>query len=388
MPSGPEILVLHVGFNPSTGVLRVIQSLLSWTERQSGLAAAAGVFAQREWPLECRSALEGLGLPFFLHQVPSFPGANLLQLFACPLTSWVKELHDTFRPKNFVVHLHHGPLSGIYLPVKARLDCPMALVSTFHGGVYEYLPAWKQTAFRFLARRLRRFGLNLTAVNRQDIPKYTRLFAIPAKRFRVIPNGVEDKGLRGCPRLTDPSAPLTVGFMGVLDNNKGWDLTGQAVEQLYQEGQPVTYLMAGRGPDSEAAAAWAKDRPFVRFLGFVPNAGENLMPRFDVLVAPSIVEGAPMSIIEALSCGVPVIATAVGGVPDMIDHGYNGFLIERTSAAIAGCLHELVRDVERHRRMSQAASKVFLERFEINRIGCEYITFYKEILAREHPFDS
>ena len=90
-----------------------------------------------------------------------------------------------------------------------------------------------------------------------------------------------------------------------------------------------------------------------------------------------------MSIIEALACGVPVIATPVGGVPDMIEHGRNGFLIDRTAAAIAACLTELVHDLERHRHMSQAARRVFLERFAIDRIGREYMSYYKEVLARE-----
>jgi glycosyltransferase involved in cell wall biosynthesis len=356
-------------------------------KKQPGIVVAGGIFAHKKWPQHYQQELKQLDVPIFLRKIPFFPGSILLLFFSSALSCWIKKLYDAFMPQSLVIHIHQGPLSGLHMPIRVSLPCPIAIVATFHGGVFQYYKAHKKMLFALLAQRLIKYdkdNLALTSVDRSGIITHSQLFGFNKKDFHYIPNPVEDKSLSGCPRLIDPEAPFTVGFVGVLDVNKGWDLIGKAVEELHQNGKKIKYLIAGNGPDYNAAAAWAQERPqYVNFKGYVDNALENLMPHLDVLVVPSILEGAPMVILEALSCGVPVIATPVGGIPDIIADHQNGFLIDREPSSIVAALNKLIEDFSLHLNMSKCAKQTFQERFEINKIGQSYFTLYKKLLSNQ-----
>ncbi len=84
-----------------------------------------------------------------------------------------------------------------------------------------------------------------------------------------------------------------------------------------------------------------------------------------------------MSIIEAMSVGIPSVATAVGGVPEAVTEGVNGHLINRDPASLAAILSDLYDDADRLQTLSRSARAIFEERFEINRILDAYETVYE-----------
>ena len=84
-----------------------------------------------------------------------------------------------------------------------------------------------------------------------------------------------------------------------------------------------------------------------------------------------------MAIIEALSMGVPVIATPVGGVPEAVVHGQNGLLVERSAEALTEALTSLVADPDKLRELSANARRAFEERFEISRVVSMYDEIYR-----------
>ncbi|MFT5239994.1 MAG: glycosyltransferase involved in cell wall biosynthesis, partial [Kiritimatiellia bacterium] len=96
----------------------------------------------------------------------------------------------------------------------------------------------------------------------------------------------------------------------------------------------------------------------------------------DVLTAMSVQEGLPMSIIEAMSVGVPVVATAVGGIPEAVTEGVTGHLISRDSTSLAAILTAFYDDPQTLQRMSLAGRQIFLDRFEINKILDAYDVVY------------
>jgi glycosyltransferase involved in cell wall biosynthesis len=98
---------------------------------------------------------------------------------------------------------------------------------------------------------------------------------------------------------------------------------------LNQAGIPVKVLMIGEGPERkelEVLAAEEKAEQKIIFTGF-QNEIESWLPAMDFFVLPSLTEGTPMALLEAMACGIPVVASAVGGVPQVIDSGKNGMLV-------------------------------------------------------------
>jgi len=138
-------------------------------------------------------------------------------------------------------------------------------------------------------------------------------------------------------------------------------------------------VIAGAGPGEGTAQALAAANPeVIQFRGFAHDPRRNVMPELDLLAVMSSHEGLPMSIIEAMSVGLPVAGTKVGGIPEAIQDGVNGFLVERSAEALARCLQKLAQDVSLLRRVSASARKSFEERFEISSIVRQYHALYEE----------
>ncbi len=382
----PRTLVLQTALNPATGVFAAIRQLIIGLKKQPTITVAAGMFGHRNWPRHYWKNLEELHIPLFSQKMGAFHGAYLLLGWSAAMDRWVQQLHDTYRPEHIVIHFHSGITAGIFLPIRAELDCPLSLVVNFHGYFYGPGPSRLVNLVRRqnhcrLARRLRRHGAAFVCVDRPSIQPSAAYLDLPPSYLQAFPNGIEDLGLQGCPRLRQPDLPLTIGYIGNFFENKGWHLAAAAAEELYHQGKAIRLLLAGApGPEYERAREWVQARPqFATFLGFVENAGTNLIPQFDVLVAPYRVVGAPIVILEALSCGVPVIATAVNAIGDMVIERENGFLVERDAASIARRLMQLEADPSLHQHMSHRAREIFQEKFDINKTCINYLHFYNHL---------
>jgi|Tabmets5t2r1_1033131.scaffolds.fasta_scaffold00992_3 glycosyltransferase involved in cell wall biosynthesis len=169
-------------------------------------------------------------------------------------------------------------------------------------------------------------------------------------------------GLRG-----DPSAPV-IGFLGSLNGSKGIDVLRDAVLELGRS-RPVRLAVAGDGPLRSLLqeAATIPGAPGISLLGRLPGLD---VPRFlraiDIVVLPSYDEGLPRAVLEAMSMARPVVASAVGGIPELIQHGVNGLLVPPGDrAALVQALKSLVEDeglrAELGRRARQTAMRFDIE---------------------------
>ncbi len=138
------------------------------------------------------------------------------------------------------------------------------------------------------------------------------------------------------------------GAVGRLGREKGHRFLIEAFALLHKmlPDQPIELVLLGEGREEEALRAQAKRLgvdPRVCFAGFQPKPAP-WMKVMDCMVHPSLADGTPNSVLEAMLLGVPVIATSVGGVPDVIDHGETGLLVEPESAlALAEAMKKMVR---------------------------------------------
>jgi N-acetyl-alpha-D-glucosaminyl L-malate synthase BshA len=148
---------------------------------------------------------------------------------------------------------------------------------------------------------------------------------------------------------------------------------------------PARLMLIGDGPDRSAAEHLAvrlgvADR--IHFLGKQDNVNE-LLPLADLMLMPSEMESFGLAALEAMACGVPTIATRVGGVAELIDDGVNGLLFPvGDTEAMAAAAIALLGDEARLAAMAAAARKTASDRFCSSRIIPLYEAFYERVIAR------
>jgi glycosyltransferase involved in cell wall biosynthesis len=174
---------------------------------------------------------------------------------------------------------------------------------------------------------------------------------------------------------------ILVGQVGQLDDAaKGQRLTIEAARRLEHIRPNLTFLLVGEGSDEAALRAEADALSNVHFVGWTDHI-TNCYAALDILVFPSRTEALGSSILEAMSFGVPVIAAAVGGIPEIVEHETNGLLFAEGSVEHL-CRH-LIRvadDEPIRRRMAQQARRT-ASRLSARSMAAQYQSLYEEVIA-------
>jgi N-acetyl-alpha-D-glucosaminyl L-malate synthase BshA len=147
---------------------------------------------------------------------------------------------------------------------------------------------------------------------------------------------------------------------------------------------PAHLYMVGDGPDRPEAHRLARELGIERQVTFLGKQDhvERLFPRMHVLLMPSEMESFGLGALEAMACGVPPVATRVGGLPELVTDGVDGFLEPVGDiAAQSRRVIELLTNEERHRTMAEAARRTAVERFASSTIIPQYEKYYEEVMA-------
>jgi|TARA_B100001964_G_scaffold69644_1_gene78985 glycosyltransferase involved in cell wall biosynthesis len=211
---------------------------------------------------------------------------------------------------------------------------------------------------RFVYRRM----ASVLAVS-EDLARQIGSVGVSPQRLHVVSNGVDERfhpADRGMARseLGVPAAEVMVLFVGLLVPVKGLDHLFDALQLLHD--LPLTCVLVGDGPlraDLESRLAGSELEGRVVFAG---RRSATEIPKWmaaaDVLVLPSLSEGRPNVVLEAQACALPVVATAVGGTPELVEDGVHGLLVPPgDSNALAGSLRRLVSDEDLRRRLGASA---------------------------------
>jgi glycosyltransferase involved in cell wall biosynthesis len=372
----PARIVVHVARNPATGVWTVMNQLQE-AQTRAGARALLGLLGDRHWPDAYIREARHRGVPHVFERVPTVFGTAAFWLFVLsnPVRTWARQLRRTYPSAEIVFHLHNAWLSGGYLPLDDGSN--VRVVTTFHGVAADDLlrqrPAYR-ALHRGLAARLVRHGSALTAVSRSTVETASELFGIPRPAFRVVPNGVSLQAIERSGR----EAPLRVGFLGQIHEGKGWHIALEAVTRAHGAGHDLRFAIAGSGPDeARLRQALEGSAHFVKYMGHVPRASESFLRSVDVLLLPTRSEGLPMVLLEAMARGIVVVATAVGGIPEVIEHGRNGLLVSRDVAAVQRAIVQLSRDRAAVRALSAAAFETVRDRFTLERVCAAYDEVYR-----------
>ncbi|HEX6702183.1 MAG TPA: glycosyltransferase family 4 protein [Gaiellaceae bacterium] len=193
---------------------------------------------------------------------------------------------------------------------------------------------------------------------------------------RSIPNGVPDVPLEPLPR---PFAGPTVGSLGRLDRQKGFDVLLRALEELPE----ASLVLVGDGPERAALEAQASGTGLTGRVLFASWADEprRHLTTFDVFVLPSRFEGFPLSVVEAMLAGLPVVATAVGSVSESVREEETGLLVPPEDPhALSSALDRTLKAPELRAELGRRGRELALERFTAAAMARSFEALYEEIL--------
>jgi glycosyltransferase involved in cell wall biosynthesis len=274
-------------------------------------------------------------------------------------------------------------LSSAMLP--PWIDTPKLL--TAHGGdVFASKSAVRKRIARFVANRHDAITVNSTAMR-------DAVAALTGKPSRVIPMGIDldrfsENGASARDRADSSNRLL---FVGRLVEKKGVEHLIRAMPSIIAAAPGASLTVVGDGPRREAlereALALGVAGSIV-FKGALPNSE---LPSFynnaDLFIAPSVVaesgdtEALGVVLLEAAACGLPIIATRVGGISDVVLHGETGLLVEEKSPGqLANAAIELINDRPRAARLGSAARRHIVESFGWDSVALRFREIYDELI--------
>lgn len=300
-----------------------------------------------------------------------------------------------FRPH--VVDTHTAK-AGFVGRIAAWLARVPVVVHTYHGHVlHGYYGGIRSVMLRVMERVLARMSTRLIAVSdrvRNDLVRYG---VAPRDKIVVIPLGLDlDPFLQNTTQtgelarslgLPDEGMPL-VGIVGRLFPIKNHALFVDAAARVVAEGVDARFVIVGDGalrPEIEARIRDVRMTDRIVITGWrsdLPAVYADLA----VLVVSSDNEGTPFSIIEAMAAGVAVVATRVGGIPDVVRDGVTGVLVPpRDPDALATAIASLLRDPVRRRTLGEAGRADAIARFDAARMVSETTALYRAEVERGIP---
>ena len=302
------------------------------------------------------------------------------------------------RPQILHTHTAKAGTVGRVAALLAGSRRPPIVVHTFHGHVLRgYFGPVRSLFFRVLERRLASITTALVAVSPQVRDDLVALRVAPRERFVVIRLGIEleqrvapeqDGRLESRRYLGIPADRFAVGWIGRMTAVKRTDDVLVAFKRLRDNGIDACLCMVGDGPDRTQLERRAHELGVVRdtlFLGYQEDVAPYYAA-FDALVLPSGNEGTPVSAIEALAAGRPVVATRVGGVPDVVRDGKDGFLVEAGATDdLADRLERLARDPALRERMGEQGRARVLPRYAVHRLVDDVDRLYRSLLQAAGP---
>ena len=181
---------------------------------------------------------------------------------------------------------------------------------------------------------------------------------------------------------------IVLGAAGRLVEVKGIEYLLRAVSLLHREFPALRLEIAGSGPlreTLEAEVERAGLQQHVKFLGWIDDIG-NVLPRWSVFVLPSLDEGFPIAALDAMAAGIPVVATSVGGVPELIYDGISGCLVPpRDVDALASRIRSLLCDPALRMRIGAAGHTRVRDHFNPRQMIESMARLYDELLEQTCP---
>ena len=291
-----------------------------------------------------------------------------------------------------IVHTHNSK-AGFIGRLAARWAGVPIIVHTVHGfAFHDREPAWRQILFRNLERLASRWCDKMVFISQPLIDwalreritrreKIQKIYSgIELDHFEPVPDG-EKKALKEAWGIRE-EAPV-VGIVSKLWEGKGHTILIHAFEGLKQEIPEAVLVIVGEGYLRDELSDLVDRlglKGSVLFTGFQMDV-RRIIATFDVAVLPSFFEGMGRVLLEAMTMGKPVVASSVGGIPDLVHHGKTGLLVTPGSVSeLKSGLLTLIRNKALAKEMGKEGRKRISEEFSAGRMAQSIEKLYRELL--------
>ncbi len=298
-------------------------------------------------------------------------------------TAAVGEIRDVIYKHGIDIVHTHGCKANMYGWLAAsRLGVP--IVATCHM-------AWPDRSFALRLYHsldrliLRRFQKVITVSD--PIAMSLRRFGVRDQKLTTIPNGIDITPFSSYNQNRQAKAGgderFVIGLVGRLIPCKGHRYLMQAVAQLTEKFQNICCLFVGDGPEMESLNRIASELQLKNKVTFAGKQEDmpGIYSSIDVLVLPSLSEGMPMTLIEGMAAGCPVIASEVGDIPKLIKHGETGLLVKPGNAEeLAQAISQLISDPIQRGELALRGQNWVSENFSARTMAQRYRDVYVDIL--------
>lgn len=225
----------------------------------------------------------------------------------------------------------------------------------------------------------------VVTVSDANVDYISKSFGVPKNRIHMIPCGVDTRRFRPSGKRAVPPHIVCVARLKPFKNQK---LLLEACAELRSRGRSFRCIIVGDGPTGDELHALRSRLGLDELVELVGPAVQSEVlywwQRASIAVLPSESEGMPVCLMEAASCGLPVVACAVGGIPEMIRDGVSGILTPSgDAAALAAALEKLLLDPGLSERMGLEARKRAIERFSIVRQVDQLLAFWTDVIKEK-----
>jgi len=363
----------------SAGVYGAEMVLLNLMQEQlkmglKPLLCSIGDLGEIEKPLEI--AAEARGIPVCKVRIPR----------GLKLKSGLAILREARNSKSDIIHLH-GYKDTILVGLLPGFLRKIPAIRTLHGWtaktklskiwLYEKLD-------RFCLKRLDGIvSVNVTLVDQvqhfvKKAPVITIENGIPALEFNKKQVLQEEKEIAGFCRNG-----VIIGGIGRFSKEKGFIFLVEAMSLLVSKKLDLKLVLIGEGAQQQEMESLIQKKGLAKhvfFAGYKQDAARYL-PLFDIFVIPSLTEGLPIVLLEAMQAGVPVVTTMVGGVPDVLQNGELGILVDPGSVeALVQSILQVIEHLDDAMSRAVKAKKRVLSRYSSRRMAEKYLDLYNSVV--------
>jgi glycosyltransferase involved in cell wall biosynthesis len=303
-----------------------------------------------------------VNIPFLLRRIN--PVYDLLALFSL-YVFLIKE-------KPSIVHTHTSK-AGLLGRLAAKLAGIPIIIHTPHGHVFfGYFGPVKTKIFIILENYASRITNKMIALTNKERDDHVLFRITDEDKFVVIPSGVELNKFRELPfnekqnlkkELGIPENSLIIGTVGRLEPVKGPEFLIKAAGNIISKYPDAFFIFTGDGPLEQDLKKKAFDlgiKENIIFLGWKDDVSK-IISIYDVFALPSLNEGMGRVLVEAMALGKSIVASNIGGIPDLVIHGKNGFLVPpKNQKELAKYIQILLKDEEKREKMGLAGKEMSL----------------------------